>query len=234
MAIREYQCNECGHIQEYISNDPTETPDECRCGHTGLTKLFSMVGGYKINGNNSASVRPKNAGAFRKALKVLVLSISLLGATAQAYAFSLGQYTVMRDIIWAADKAEVPRSLLLAVCWGEGSFRHGKALTHFDGHSLSHGTCQVKMDTAKFMDKLYSHKIKASPERLEITKINAFYAAKFLKYQLARYDDDWQLAIDAYNRGTAFSRHTKYVKKFIKNRKFIQEKLEQLFEQDGV
>lgn len=232
MPLREFQCNECGHIQEHFSRDPDEKPEECRCGSKKLTKLFSAVGGYKINGANGASTRPRSAGAFRKALKVLVIGLSLLGVKAEAKSFTVEQYSVMKDIMWAADKVEVPRSLLLAVCWGEGSFRHDKKLTHVDGGSKSHGTCQVKMETANFMDKLFGHRIKATALRLENTKINAFYAAKFLKYQLARYEDDWQLAIDAYNRGTAKSRHTKYVKKFIKNQQFIVKKLQEMENDD--
>lgn len=228
MAIREFQCNECGHISEVISSNPEERPDECRCGHKGFTKLFSAVGGYKINGSNGASTRPKSAGAFRKAAKVLLIGISLLSASAEAKPLSVSQVEVMNDVIWAADVVEVPRSVLLAVCWGEGSFRKDDTLTHLDGHTLSHGTCQVKLSTARFMDRLYNHHIKATSERLENTKINAFYAAKFIKYQLARYNDDWKLAIDAYNRGSGKNHHSKYVRKFIKNRAFVIQKLKEI------
>lgn len=123
--------------------------------------------------------------------------------------------------MWAADTAEIPRELLLAVCWGESTFRtHG--VTHKDGGTLSHGVCQVKLATAVWMDQVYGHSIKATSKRLEDTKTNAFYAAKYLKYQLERYHGNWKLAVDAYNKGRAVSSRSKYVKKFNKNIEHIK------------
>jgi hypothetical protein len=63
------------------------------------------------------------------------------------------------------------------------------------------------------MDEFYKHRIKATPERLNTEYVNAFYAAKYLKYQLNRYDNDWHKAIDAYNKGRVVSTKSKYVKK---------------------
>lgn len=124
---------------------------------------------------------------------------------------------VVEDIIWAADLVRIPRPLLLTVCWGEGRFRTDARLTHMDGSTLSHGTCQVKLKTAQFMDDIYNHSTKVTPKTLDNTKINAFYAAKYLKYQLKRYNYNILLAVDAYNKHNAVSENTKYVRRFLQN-----------------
>lgn len=130
-------------------------------------------------------------------------------------------YKTIKAIIWAADKAEVPRELVLAVCWGESSFRN-KLVTHMDGETPSYGVCQVKLETARFMDKIYHHKVKATPKMLDKVGINAFYAACYLRYQLAKYNQDWKLAVDAYNKGHAKGHKTQYVKRFEENRKHLK------------
>lgn len=156
----------------------------------------------------------------------LIIVVSLLiGLTAEAKEFTKSQFNVAKDIIWAADKADVPRPVLLAVCWGEGSFRTDEKLNHQDGNSMSYHTCQVKLETAEFMDKWFHNKSLATPQRLKNTKINAFYAALHLKYQLKRYNYNWQKAIDAYNKGTAVSASSKYVKRVESNNKMLAEKL---------
>ena len=159
--------------------------------------------------------------------------MTLISSTsyAKTQTFEKKYYKIIQSIIWAADTAEVPRELVLAVCWGESSFRT-KGVTHVDGETPSYGICQVKMETARFMDKLYKHKAKATPKRLEDFKVNAFYAAKYLKYHLDRYDDDWKLAVDAYNKGTAIGHKTKYVKKFDKNIKHIKKNVPSIADDD--
>lgn len=139
--------------------------------------------------------------------------------------FNTKHKKVIDAIIWAADKAEVPRELVLAVCWGESNFRT-KGVTHIDGDTLSHSICQVKLNSALWMDKMYKHRVKATPQRLENLHVNAFYAAKLLKYQLTRYNDNWSLAVDAYNKGTAKSHNSKYVKKFYRYLKIIEKNVQ--------
>lgn len=152
----------------------------------------------------------------------------LLGFTAEAKSLTKSQFDVAKDIVWAADKADVPRALLLAVCWGEGSFRSDKKLTHTDGHTLSHGTCQIKLATAKSMDNWFHNKFKATHERLENPKVNAFYAGLYLKYWLKIYDYNWQKAVDSYNKGHLVSDKSKYVKKVESDHKMVSEKLKEL------
>lgn len=149
--------------------------------------------------------------------------IILTSVNALAFQFNKHHYLVIKDIIWAADKVDVPRELLLALCWGESSFRSNS--THMDNGTLSYGTCQVKLATAEWLDKVYHHKNRATALRLEDNKVNAFYAAKYLQYQLVRYDGDWMKAVDAYNAGSAQhlkpGKKTKYIKKVEKNKAFI-------------
>lgn len=163
-------------------------------------------------------------------MRNLIVLISLMStsfAYINAYAgqtFEKRYYNTIKSIIWAADKAQVPRELVLAVCWGESSFRT-TGVTHVDGETPSYGVCQVKLETAQFIDKFYRLKHKVTPERLNSTMINAFYAAKYLKYQLNRYKQDWKLAVDAYNKGTALGHKTKYVRKVTKNREHIKKQV---------
>lgn len=157
----------------------------------------------------------------------IVVSL-LISFTVEAKSLTKSQFEVAKDIIWAADKADVPRPLLLAVCWGEGSFRRDDKLTHTDGNSLSHGTCQVKLETAKFMDSWFHNKSAATHERLENTKVNAFYAGLYLKYWLKKHDYNWQKAVDSYNKGRLVSAQSKYVKKVESNHKMLTEKLKDL------
>lgn len=157
---------------------------------------------------------------------IVTLMISLNAITANAFEFNKQHYLVIKDIIWAADKVGAPRELLLALCWGESSFRNDRGLDHMDHGTISYGTCQVKLETAQWMDEVYHHRVKATAKRLGDVKINAFYAAKYLNYQIMRYDGDWEKAVDAYNAGsaqhTSKGHVTKYVKKVRKNTKFIQ------------
>lgn len=127
---------------------------------------------------------------------------------------------MIKDIIWAADAVKVPRALLLAICWGEGAFRSDKELTHMDGGSLSYGTCQIKMSLAKDMVRLYpnsSKKVPLTAENLNNTHTNAYYAALALKFHLQRYDGNWQMAADAYNKYNALGIETEYVKRVNKH-----------------
>lgn len=84
--------------------------------------------------------------------------------------------------------------LLRAVCWVE-SKHNPKAINLFDGPSPSYGLCQVKLETARFL------KFRGTGKQLMHPRVNSYYAAKYLAYQLARYDYDWTKATIAYNHG---------------------------------
>lgn len=141
---------------------------------------------------------------------------------AKSSSFEHKYYKTIQSIIAAADKAKVPRELVLAVCWGESSFRN-KKVTHMDGETPSYGVCQVKLETAKFMDKVYHHKIKVTAKMLDKVGTNAFYASCYLRYQLNKYHQNWKFAVDAYNKGHAIKTYkTEYVKRFERNQRHIK------------
>lgn len=66
-----------------------------------------------------------------------------------------------------------------------------------DGGSPSIGLCQVKLKTSKWLG------YKGTEKQLLNPTVNAYYAAKYLKYQLKRYNGNTEKALIAYNRGNA-------------------------------
>lgn len=104
-------------------------------------------------------------------------------------------------ILAAAAKAKVSGALLLAICTYETNLKN--VIVPHDGGSPSYGICQVKYDTAKMLG------FKGKAEDLMNPKVNAKFAAKYLKYQENRYDltdsendDNWCKITAAYNAGT--------------------------------
>lgn len=69
MPLYDFQCKECLHLWEEIRG-VMEAAKGVDCPNCGKEKsaviTVSPIGGYRINGDNSASVRPKQAGAFKK------------------------------------------------------------------------------------------------------------------------------------------------------------------------
>lgn len=109
-------------------------------------------------------------------------------------------------------KVNVPESLLRSICWAE-SKHQPDAYNHGDGKGNNHafGICQVLYETAKGYglndDRClgdFSSKNRRAYKncRLFGIKTNIYYAAKYLRYQLDRYDDSWISAIAAYNSGS--------------------------------
>jgi len=154
-------------------------------------------------------VKTKTVVVFEFTSFFIGLLIGILGTT---IAKAGDREQVIDAIIKAADTVEVPRELVLAVCWVESSYRRGLK-PKLDGDTPSYGICQVKLITANYMDTVYKHRIKATPKRLQNEYVNAFYAAKYLKYQLTRYQGDVHKAIDAYNKGRVVSVQSVYVRK---------------------
>ncbi len=97
-------------------------------------------------------------------------------------------------IVAAAIKVGVPAQLLLALCFVESS--HKNVVAHHDGGSASLGICQVKQSTARMVMK----NVYASD--LFKPAVNAEVAARYLAYQLSRYDGNVRCAVAAYNRGS--------------------------------
>jgi putative FmdB family regulatory protein len=68
MPIFELECQDCKHKFESLMKDKDEIEHaECpKCESMDLQFCFSLFGGYSIKGDNSASVRPKRAGSFKR------------------------------------------------------------------------------------------------------------------------------------------------------------------------
>jgi len=108
----------------------------------------------------------------------------------------------------AADVQNIPRPVLRSLCWAESSFNPAPPLKD-DGGSFSHGLCQLKLRTARHMG------FKGKSVLLRDPAINAQFAAKYLRYQLDRYNNDWVKAISAYNAGRYVSGNVNYVSKVV-------------------
>jgi soluble lytic murein transglycosylase-like protein len=125
------------------------------------------------------------------------------------------QYIAM--ITGIAKIVGVPPYLLLAVCMTETNLTN--AMLKHDGNSPTYGVCQIKAGTA--FDLGY----KGSPEGLMEPKTNVLYAAKYLKYQLDRYDGNFCKSISAYNAGSyiesqnspGYPKNLRYVRNVQKN-----------------
>lgn len=95
----------------------------------------------------------------------------------------------------ATHNYKLPSGLLSALCYVE-STHNPKAINFLDGKDDSLGICQVQEQTARFL------KFNGLKEDLFKPKVNIKYAAKYLSYQLKRYDNDVYKAVAAYNAGT--------------------------------
>lgn len=114
-------------------------------------------------------------------------------------------------ITLAAKQVGVSASILVAVCSHEsGGFRYNH--NENDKGTPSFGACQVKEATALQME------FKLNRKQLSDPKINAMIAAKYLKWQLNQYDNDYCHAVAAYNSGTYFESKTGLPK----NIKYVQ------------
>ncbi len=103
--------------------------------------------------------------------------------------------TLAAIFLVAANTADLPQGLLDALCWVES--RHSvSAYKPHDGGRASLGVCQVQERTAREMG--YTGTLEALQSDPEV---NAFYAAKYLRYQLDTYDGDVVKAVAAYNLG---------------------------------
>lgn len=104
----------------------------------------------------------------------------------------------------------LPPNLLDAVCYVE-SHHNVNAIHHDDGGEDSLGLCQVKLSTARFLGFTGTEKQLMKPE------VNAKYAAKYIAYQLKRYNYNTEKAIISYNRGNAIGlTRTKYSLRVLK------------------
>lgn len=120
-------------------------------------------------------------------------------------------------ILTAAKAAKVSGALLLAICMNESNLKNIQ-VPH-DGGSTSFGICQIKKGTAEMLGYTGNDKGLMDP------KVNAYWAAQYLKYQQKRYNQNLCMAVSAYNAGRynesailpGYPRNLKYVRRVQKN-----------------
>lgn len=103
---------------------------------------------------------------------------------------------------------DLPPGLLKAVCTVESKLDI-TAVHYADGKGNSLGVCQIKYKTAQFMG------FKGTEQQLMKPRVNAYYAAKYVRYQLNRYGNINQ-ALVAYNIGNSKNKtESKYSRRVI-------------------
>lgn len=199
MPLRDYVCRDCGfEFEEFVQHE--QEPNKCsHCESVRIARLPSALGGYHISGNNAGSTRPRNAGSFKRSLKFFSGVFICLAAVNSVKAIASDKTprpVILNAIHEAADEADVPYRLLLAICTVESSL-NPKAVHLHDGDGTSYGLCQIKEATARDMG------FEAKTKILMDIHVNAYYAAKYLAHQMEKYEDDWIRAIAGYNRGSS-------------------------------
>lgn len=113
--------------------------------------------------------------------------------------------------------------LLMGICSVESSMRKD-VIAYHDGSAGEHsyGLCQVKYGTAKMMGMKDDSRCLTNPKKCSLMRPenNIKYAAKYLKYQLSRYNGDKSKAVSAYNAGRAITKNTKYINKVMARKIF--------------
>lgn len=110
----------------------------------------------------------------------------------------------------ASAHMELPKGMIESICYVESKYK-ATALHKDDGGEDSVGLCQLHLSTAKLMG------YKGTQKGLLDPKVNAFFAAKYLKHQLARYKGNQIKAIAAYNAGS----YRLNAKGEIKNKQYV-------------
>lgn len=104
--------------------------------------------------------------------------------------------TIAALLLSASTQFALPQGLLQSVCYVESAY-DTNAVHKDDGNGDSLGLCQVKYKTAQWLG------YKGPEKGLMDPRVNSYYAAKYLHYQLIRYNDNIPRALTAYNRGNA-------------------------------
>ena len=107
----------------------------------------------------------------------------------------------------------VSSQLLFAICQHESMDFHFN-YTAIDKNTPSYGFCQVKYES------VFDMGFRGDPKLLINPEINAYWAAKYLKHQLKRYNNNSCMATAAYNAGSyiestkkpGYPKNLKYVK----------------------
>lgn len=130
---------------------------------------------------------------MRSTFIITLLTVVLIGPN--TYASSKSRIAI-KALEAASLEAKVPFRLLAAICSVESSLNPYQK-PHDDNGSLSYGMCQIKEGTARLLG------FNSKANILSNVGVNTYYAAKYLKKQLERYNGDWIVALAAYNAGSA-------------------------------
>lgn len=129
---------------------------------------------------------------------------------------------VVSIITEAATSVGVPVELMLAVAWVESSYRTNLPTVR-DGSTPSYGIFQIKLETAQWVDRVYKHRHVATAALLKgNVHANAYYACKYMRLLIRRYNGDVRMAVDAYNKGHVVSTKSHYVAKVNRAMRDIQ------------
>lgn len=93
----------------------------------------------------------------------------------------------------------LPPGLLESVCYVESNHRTYVVHKHDGSPRSSIGICQLQLRTARFVG------FNGTTKELLDPKTNIEYSARYLQYQIQRYDGDYAKAVTAYNSGTTRS-----------------------------
>ena len=117
----------------------------------------------------------------------------------------------------------LPDNLLKAICSVESDFREHVVVYNDGGKGDNgYGLCQIQYGTAIHMGMHHDSRCQNRVSRycsLLRAEVNLKYAARYLSYQLERYQGDIHKVISAYNAGTAITTNKQYVKKVLKRLK---------------
>jgi soluble lytic murein transglycosylase-like protein len=138
----------------------------------------------------------------------------LLPRTASTDAMPMSYPKSIKEIILEASYVnKVPPEIMLAVCSVESGLNPA-LVNPDDGDSASWGLGQIKVGTAKKLGFTGHGKDLLNPE------VNAYFSAKYMRYQLERYEFSWIRGIKSYNAGTSHTNkpndYYNQVYKFIK------------------
>lgn len=125
-----------------------------------------------------------------KHLVVLLTSLTIPATVSQAGV----NHTLDGIFDRYSEQYGVDSRYLKAICYVESNLKVN-ALVKNDNGEASYGICQVQLRTARHMGFIHSKKELMHPA------YNIKYAAKYLAYNLRRYNGNYLKAIHAYNRG---------------------------------
>jgi len=67
MPLYDYKCKSCQEVTQSVMATWNDKLILCpKCGKSEAERMFPAPGGYSIKGDNSASVKPKRSGSFKK------------------------------------------------------------------------------------------------------------------------------------------------------------------------